>query len=126
LHNLRQYGETTCVVSAKRGVTPSVLGFFKSLGVEHVIVAETLGMHPHSFNAFVMEMSLTLSTEALRQGIDTLANHPNPPQATADQFSWFRLVANLSVDHADPETIPDEVQQIAHQDNPHTIGCVNK
>lgn len=113
LHNLRQYGETTAILSAKRGVTPAVLGFLSKLGARNLIIDETLGMHPHSSNAFALELAWSLSPETVRTSLDVLANEPQKLQGDAGQFSWFRFVGDLHMNDVNFNDYQKAIGQLA-------------
>lgn len=114
LHNLSQYGESVGVISPEQGVTPTVLGFLGHLAINTIIVDNTAGMHPHLVNALAIEMSPSLhqNTNAFRCQLDVLANNPDPPQASPNEFSWFRFIDSLHVDHLDPRTASGQIRQI--------------
>lgn len=124
LHSLRQHGEAAGVISAKRGVSPRVLGFFRSLSMNNLIVDDRVGMHPHLDDAFVVEMSAALynNAERLRHGLDALANDPDPPREVATSFNWFKFVDSLHVSHFDPRTANNHLEQmVSYQPLPPTI-----
>lgn len=88
IHGIRG-GEFHALVNPDMGVSPTVLGMFKQLGIKYVIMTDC-NVFSHFRNAFGLEVTPETDFEFLRRCLEDLANNQDTPTADVREFRWFK------------------------------------
>ena len=109
LHNFPCFGQDIAYIDPKRGVSSKVLGLLSNLGLRNLILFDnSRGLQRFAANALILETRATGlggDIAKLRDAFDELANDPDPTEANASDFRWFRHLTSPHIDQLDPMTL---------------------
>jgi len=115
MYSLKDHGVRSAAISAERGVSGSVLGFLKHIGLT-ALVDTDFGINSSATNASTFDIASGEVDAAMRgrllTGLDDLANAEEPRTAAVGDFRWFRYAKGLHVD----TITPDQYQPAAELD----------
>jgi hypothetical protein len=99
-------------IDGEYGVSKVMLGALKTIGMQRIVRMSTYGGTPHySPNTAVVELQakeFASSEKRMRTALNDMANNPDAPIATPEEFTWFDLIPyspNVKLGQPGPECL---------------------